>query len=57
MKQYNREERENVVTNSMVVEHAKPQEMAVGSSRLCKVVFAELSSDLTNIRKFLYRIK
>ena len=40
-----------------MVEHAKPQEMVVGSSRVFKVVFAELSSDLTNIRKFLDRIK
>ena len=58
MKQYNREQRKNVVTNSIVVEHAKPQGMEVGSSRLCKVVSTELSSDLTKkLRKFLERIK
>jgi len=39
------------VTNSIVVEHAKPQEMVVGSGRLFKVNPAEISSDLTKKRK------
>jgi len=45
------------VKNRIVVEHAKPQEIVVGSDRLYKVVSTELSSDLRKkIRKFLERI-